>query len=160
MRLREQLPIMLLIFLGALCCTFVFWMSGGVRWLQSDVFPPRPPRDMPPTGVWIDAPPLPLSWHRGWWFGCRMAADGASDWCRLVGSDGIVYEGQYLSCKSRMPVADSALKLIPPKDSADMWVFGENVDGVAGFLPDGDILLPKAALTKCSAVLMRLAANR
>jgi hypothetical protein len=52
----------------------LFWIEGGCGWLQTKVFPPTRPRFMPLNSVWIDAPPLPISWHRGWWFGCGLSS--------------------------------------------------------------------------------------
>ncbi|HZQ19210.1 MAG TPA: hypothetical protein VFA90_10835 [Terriglobales bacterium] len=32
----------------------VFWLFGGVRWLDTKVFPPRRPKNMPEDAIWID----------------------------------------------------------------------------------------------------------
>jgi hypothetical protein len=135
------------------CCTFLFWFQGGIRWLERDIFPPRRPSFMPSNAIWIDAPPLPISWHHGWWFGCNLSPSGATDYCRLVNEGRTVYGGDYVSCRTRGPVPEQALQLIaPPHGSQDMWLFGENAEGVAGFTKDGDILLPLTAIAKCNAV--------
>src|SRR5215469_12669863 len=62
----------------------IFWFAGGIRWLDTKVFPPRRPKDMPQNAVWIDAPALTISWHHGWWFGCDVAHSGDANRCRLV----------------------------------------------------------------------------
>src|SRR5579864_6748513 len=86
----------------------LFWFAGGVRWLDTKVFPPRRPKDMPPNAVWIDAPALPISWQHGWWFGCETPLSGIANYCRLVMANGSeVYAGEYLSCENGSPVAMS-----------------------------------------------------
>jgi hypothetical protein len=60
-------------------------LLGGIRWLDTKVFPPRRPKDMPRNDVWIDAPALPISWHHGWWFGYDTPSSGTAGYCRLVG---------------------------------------------------------------------------
>jgi hypothetical protein len=110
---------------------------------------------MPANSVWIDAPSLPLSWHHGWWFGCGVSLSGATNYCRLVADTRTIYGGEYLSCKTQAPVPEQALKLIAPPQGANMWLFRENVDGVAGYTKDGDILLPVGAIEQCDAVRAR-----
>jgi hypothetical protein len=51
------------------------------------------------------------------------------------------------------------LKLIAPPQGADIWLYRENVDGVAGYTKDGDILLPVAAIEQCEAVRARWKAS-
>jgi hypothetical protein len=151
---------MLLALVALMCFAFFFWLGGGVHWLDKDVFPSRRPSFMPANSVWIDAPPLPLSWHHGWWFGCGVSPSGTTNYCRLVSDGRTIYGGDYLLCRTKAPVPEQALKLIaPPHGSADMWLFGENADGVAGFTKDGDILLPVAAITKCDAVRAKRTIN-
>jgi hypothetical protein len=142
--------------LGLTCCAFFFWLGGGIHWLEKDVFPPRRPSFMPANSVWIDAPPLSLSWHHGWWFGCGVSTSGTTNHCRLVGNGQTVYGGDYLSCRTHAAIPEQALKLIPPPHgSLDMWLFGEHADGVAGYTKGGDILLPVAAMEECDAVSAR-----
>ena len=139
----------------------LFWMVGGLYWLDKKVFPPRRPRFMPVNSVWIDAPPLPISWHHGWWFGCGLSSSGAANYCRLVrGDDEEVYGGEYLPCSSGTPIEDVSIRLIAPPDSVNMWLFGEKNDGVIGFLADGDLLLPLSVREKCSQVKARLHLTR
>jgi hypothetical protein len=147
------------IFLMALiCCACLLWLSGGIRWLEKDVFAPRRPSFMPANSVWIEAPSLPLSWHHGWWFGCGVS--GMANHCRLVGDGRTIYGGEYLSCRTQAPIPEQSLKLIaPPGGSQEMWLFGEHADAVAGFTEDGDILLPVAFMAKCNAVRARPKAN-
>jgi hypothetical protein len=136
--------------------TPLFWVEGGCNWLQTKVFPPKRPRFMPVNSVWIDAPSLPISWHHGWWFGCGFYSSG-TNYCRLVGADGQqVYGGEYLPCDSNSPINDSDIRLVPPPDSSDMWLFSENSDAVVGFLADGDLLLPLSVRQKCSVLKTRL----
>lgn len=141
---------------AAFCCALVFWFSGGLHWLEKDVFPPRRPSFMPVNSVWIDAPPLPMSWHHGWWFGCGRSSSEAANYCRLVGEGSTIFAGEYLSCRTRAPILEKDLILKSPQDSSDMWLFTEHSEGVAGFTRDGDILLPLNVLSKCDGVAARL----
>ena len=149
----------LVVVAGLTSCAFFFWLGGGVHWLDKDVFPPRRPSFMPADSVWIDAPPLPLSWHHGWWFGCSLPPSGKTNNCRLVGNGQTVFGGDYRSCRTQAAVPEQVLKLIPPPKGADMWLFAENADGVVGYTKDGDILLPVAAIDKCDAVRAKLIAS-
>ena len=136
------------VFIAALA----FWLVGGLYWLQK-VVPPRRPRFMPTNSVWIDAPPLPISWHHGWWFGCNLASSGTTDYCRLIRGDGEqVYAGEYLPCDTHVAIAESNIHLVPPADSMEMWLFRWHDNGVIGFLSDGDLLLPASLKDKCSEV--------
>lgn len=135
----------------------LFWMAGGVHWLNAKVFPPTRPRFMPVNSVWIDAPHLAISWHHGWWFGCGLSSSGATNYCRLVAADGKqVYGGEYLPCSSSSPIGEASVRLVAPPDSADMWLFAEENDGVIGFLADRDLLLPLSVRGKCNQVKARL----
>lgn len=130
----------------------LFWLFGGIRWLDTQVFPPQRPKNMPEHAVWINAPTLPISWHHGWWFGCDMASSGATNYCRLVMANGEeVYAGEYLACavKSAMPV--SKIELVPPRTNVAMWIADKRLTPLApiGFLRNGDLLLPVAALDRC-----------
>jgi hypothetical protein len=157
---QELLPRVLLAFVALICFGAIFWLGGGIHWLDKNVFPPRRPAFMPTNSVWIDAPPLPISWHHGWWFGCGMTDGNGSNYCRLVLDGHTIYDGEYASCRTRRAVAEDVLKLVSPRDSGDMWLFGENVDGVAGFTQDSDVLLPVSALSKCEAVVARVTKTR
>ena len=109
----------------------LFWIAGGVQWLDAKVFPPTRPGFMPVNSVWIEAPHLPISWHHGWWFGCGLSFSGAANYCRLVEADGQqVYGGEYLPCSGSSPIGEASVRLVTPPDSADMWLFGEETDGV------------------------------
>jgi hypothetical protein len=135
----------------------IFWLEGGMHWLDTKAFPPRRPRFMPVGSVWIDGLPLPISWHHGWWFGCALSSSGTADYCRLVGADGkLVYGGEYLSCSNHSPVDERSIHLMPPPDDVSMWLFGPKNDGVVGFLAGGDLLLPVSAQDKCEQVKTRL----
>jgi hypothetical protein len=135
----------------------LFWVEGGCYWLQTRVFPPRRPRFMPLNSIWIEAPSLPISWHRGGWFGCRLSPSGSANYCRLVGANGkLAYGSEYLSCATRSPIAEADVHLIPPPDSGEVWLFREGSQGVVGFLAGGDILMPVAVTDKCAEVKARL----
>ena len=134
-----------------------FWLAGGVRWLDTRVFPARRPRLMPMNSVWIDAPAVPISWHHGWWFGCGVSDIGSSNYCRLVKPNGeLVYGNNYVSCRDHLPMAEKNMRLISPPNDVSMWLFGEGDDGVIGFLADGSILLPVSMQGKCNQVKARL----
>lgn len=83
----------------------------------------RRPGNMPTNSIWIDAPAVPFGFYRGWWFGCWIDSDGRSDKCKLWGSGGLgtVYEGNYISCDTKLPVPENELRLRDP-GRADMWV--------------------------------------
>jgi hypothetical protein len=135
----------------------VFWLAGGIRWLEVKVFPPIRPRIMPVNSVWIDAPSLPISWHRGWWFGCGLSNSGTANYCRLVQANGeLVYGDEYLPCGTHSVTAEASIRLVPPPDDASMWLFEEGNNGVIGFLVNGDLLLPVVAQDKCTRVKARL----
>jgi hypothetical protein len=133
----------------------LLWLLGGLPWIE-EMFPPRRPKHMPTTAIWIEAPRLPISWHHGWWFGCDMASSGTANSCRLVTSDGKqVYADEYLSCNTHLAIAENNLHLLPPPDSVEMWLFYWHNEGVAGFLSDGDLLLPVSLRDKCGEVRER-----
>jgi hypothetical protein len=129
----------------------LFWMTGGISWLDTKVFPPRPPKDMPQNAVWIDAPALPISWHHGWWFGCEVARSGAANYCRLVMANGQeVYAGEYLPCGSKTPLPASTNELVAPHHGA-IWIADKRLNTLApvGALRNGDLLLPVLVLDRC-----------
>jgi hypothetical protein len=135
----------------------LFCLGGGLYWLQKYVFPPRRPRFMPANSVWIDAPPLPISWHHGWWFGCDISSSGLADYCRFVTADeNEVYADEYLPCRSHVAIQEANAHLKPPRDSFDLWLFEWQSDGVIGFLSDGDLLLPTSLQNQCADVERRL----
>ena len=131
----------------------IFWVEGGCYWLQTRVFPPRRPRFMPANSVWIEAPPLPISWHRGAWFGCGLADSGTANYCRLTDTDGkLVCAGEYLSCATHSPIAERDIRLVPPRDSGEAWLFTERSNCVVGLLANGEILLPTTEMNKCDEI--------
>jgi len=116
------------------------------------VFPPRRPKDMPQNAVWIDAPALPMSWNRGWWFGCDLSPSGTTNYCRLVTANGEeVYAGEYLPCGRKLPVPVSTMELLPPPHNVEMWIADKRLKTLApvGALQNGDLLLPVAILDRC-----------
>jgi hypothetical protein len=130
----------------------LFWLAGGINWLDTKVFPPRRPKDMPQNSVWIDAPSLPISWHHGWWFGCDLAPSGVTNYCRLVMANGEgVYAGEYLPCETKVPQQVSTMDLAPPPDNVEMWIADKRLKTLApvGALKNGDLLLPVQVLDRC-----------
>jgi hypothetical protein len=150
---RQSLVSKLLLGLAALVVALpLFWLTAGIRWLDTKVFPPRRPKDMPQNAVWIDAPALPISWHHGWWFGCDLARSGTANYCRLVMENGEeVYAGEYLPCGSRVPLPVSAKELVPPARNVEMWIADKRLKALApvGALQNGDLLLPVVVLDRC-----------
>jgi hypothetical protein len=134
----------------------MFWILGGVRWLDTRVFPPHRPKNMPASSIWIDAPALPISWHRGSWFGCDTSSSGAANYCRLVGADGQeIYAGEYLPCSGKSPIAGSSMELVPPSSrSIEMWIADKRLAELApiGVLRSGDVLLPVVILDRCDKI--------
>ena len=151
---RQSLFSKALLALFALVVAFsLFWFAGGTRWLDTKVFPPRRPKDMPQNAVWIDAPALPISWHHGWWFGCDTPSSGTANFCRLVMANGIeVYAGDYLPCEDRSPVPISKINLVPPPDRVGMWIADKRLKELApiGALREGGLLLPVGVLDRCN----------
>ena len=152
----ESLGVKLLLGLAVIVVALpLFWLGGGVSWLDKTVFPPRRPKDMPQNAIWIDAPALPISWHHGWWFGCDASESGKADYCRLVMADGSkVYAGEYLPCGGSSPLPMSGMNLVPPPDHLEMWIADKRLNTLApiGFLKDGNILLPVAVLDRCDGM--------
>lgn len=140
------------LFVALLIALSLFWVSGGVTWLQTKVLPPRRPKDMPLNSVWIDAPSLPISWHRGWWFGCEVTQSGAANYCRFVDGDGEqVYAGEYLPCGTKTPLPVSTKELVPPPNNEAIWIADKRLNTLApvGALRNGDLLLPVVVLDRC-----------
>lgn len=139
--------------LAALVVAFpLFWFAGGIRWLDTKVFPPRRPADMPQNSVWINAPALPISWHHGWWFGCDIAQSGAANYCRLVMENGqMIFAGEYLPCESKTPLPVSTRDLVAPPHNGAIWIADKRLNALApvGALRNGDLLLPVAVLDRC-----------
>jgi hypothetical protein len=150
---RNLVPKLLLAATAVVVAIPFFWLLGGVRWMETEVFPPRRPRNMPDNSIWIDAPAVSLSWHRGWWFGCGISSSGITNFCRLVGANGQeVYAGEYLSCTRESPIPLSSLKLVRPPDPPGLWITDKRLAGLApiGTLESGAVLLPVVALELCA----------
>jgi len=140
----------------------LFWFGGGIRWLETKVFPPQRPKNMPQNAIWIDAPALPISWHHGWWFGCDTPSSGRANYCRLVMTNGSdVYAGEYLPCENGSPVAMSKIDLVPPPDQVGMWITDKRLKESApiGALRKGDLLVPVAVLDRCDELKAKGRAN-
>jgi hypothetical protein len=140
----------------------LFWLGGGISWLDTTLFPPRRPKDVPQNAVWIDAPGLPISWHHGWWFGCDTPSSGTANYCRLVMPNGTkVYAGEYLPCEDRSAVPMSKINLVPPPDQVGMWIADKRLTELApiGALREGDLLLPVAVLDRCDELKAKRRAN-
>ena len=135
----------------ALAVTFI----GGIGLFSWWGAQPSPrPKDMPADSIWINGPTLPVpSWHRGWWFGCQMGADGRSNRCKLWdGHNGrLEYEGAFVSCRGRTPVMPAELKLRAQEDPIKLWVSTES--GVhlvpVALLANGAYLVPQDAEHGC-----------
>jgi hypothetical protein len=144
-----------------LAAAFLFWISGGINWLDTKVFPPRRPAFMPVNSVWIDAPSLPISWHHGWWFGCGLSPSGTANYCRLILANGeLVYGGEYLLCTNHSPMDEASIRLVPPPHGEDMWLFREGIMGPIGFLESGDLLVPVSVQDKCERIKARFLPHR
>ena len=149
---QNLIPKLLLGLVAILVVLPFFWVFGGIRWLDTQVFPPRRPKSMPENAVWIDAPALPISWHHGWWFGCEMSSSGTANYCRLVMANGEeVYAGEYLPCGGKSPMPVSTVELVPPPDSVEMWIADKRLPALApiGSLRNGNFLLPVVVLDRC-----------
>jgi hypothetical protein len=149
---QNLVPKLFLGICGVVVALPFFWLFGGVAWLDTQVFPPRRPKNMPKNSVWIDAPGLPISWHHGWWFGCGLSSSGVSNYCRLSGEDGEeIYAGEYLPCGGRSPVPESTIDLVPSPSSVGMWIADKRLARLTpiGALRSGDILLPVATIDQC-----------
>ena len=86
-----------------------------------------------------------------------MASSGTANYCRLIRGDGEqVYAGEYLPCSTHVAIAEGNIRLVPPADSSEMWLFRWHEDGIVGFLSDGDLLLPPSLQNKCEEVKERL----
>ena len=86
-----------------------------------------------------------------------MATSGTVNYCRLIRADGEqVYAGEYLPCNTNVAIAEAKIRLMPPPDSMEMWLFRWQNDGVIGFLSDGDLLLPAPLKDKCGEVKDKL----
>jgi hypothetical protein len=150
---RQKLVVNALLLLAVIVVALpFFWFFGGIRWLETSMFPPRRPKNMPQNAVWIDGLTLPISWHHGWWFGCDVAQSGAANYCRLVMANGDeVYAGEYLPCESRTPLPVSTNELVAPPQGDAIWIADERLNALApvGALRNGDLLLPVAVLDRC-----------
>jgi len=117
-------------------------------------FRARRPKGMP-NAIWIDAPPVPFGFYHGWWEGCWLDSDHRTDYCRLYGpglSPPVVYEGRFMPCDGSQPIPTSELRLRPPRQSSDMWIF----PGFVAFLENGRLLVPTDKVSDCSEIRGRL----
>jgi hypothetical protein len=152
MSTQNLVPKLLLGIVAIVVALPLLWLFGGVRWLDTQVFPPRRPKNMPENAVWIDAPALPISWHHGWWFGCDMSSSGTANYCRLVMANGEeVYAGEYLPCSGKSPLPVSTMELVQPPDSVEMWIADKRLTALApiGSLRNGNFLLPVVVIDRC-----------
>lgn len=119
----------------------------------------RRPKDMPANSIWIDAPPVPFGWYRGWWLGCWVDTDQQTNRCRLYDGNlrpAVVYEGKYVPCDGKSPVPQAELKLKAPADSTEMWLF----PGIVVFLEDGRLLVPAENSGDCGKIRQRRSNTR
>jgi hypothetical protein len=118
-------------------------------------FEARRPKDMPLNSIWIDAPAVPFGFYRGWWQGCWVEPDQQANRCRLYGPGlrpSVVYEGRFTPCEGTSPIPMGELKLKPPSDSSDMWIFPRFLV----FLQDGRLLVPVENAQDCPKIRQRL----
>lgn len=133
----------------------LFAMGAIILWVGISIgrlaWQARRPADMPSGSIWIDAPPAPFGFYRGWWLGCWIDSDRVSNRCRLWGSGGlgIVYEGTYISCDQRLPVTADQLQLSP--EAEVHWLPG-GIPGAFVDLTNGKILVPSTAPTACQSI--------
>jgi hypothetical protein len=157
---------LIVLFIGAI----VFWIFGGVSWLETAVFPPIRPSNMPDNSVWIEGAGLPISWHHGSFLGCANDGSQETTTCVIMshtallnGGDGLYhldYQGPYLSCRSGKAVSESDLTLKAVADDPRMWIErpGKPYPSPAApivTLVNGDVLLPSDSMAKCPEALER-----
>jgi hypothetical protein len=146
----------------------IFLVFAAMRELEVGIFSPKRPLNLPANAIWIDAPPLPLTFAHGWWLGCEKQ-DAESDRCILVGhndrasgGDGknrVVTNEPYLSCKTLRALATDTIALREPTSSENMWIseFDDNKKWVdmapVAFLQNGDILAPATEISQCAKLL-------
>lgn len=138
------------------------------RELEIDEFAPKRPSGLPPDTIWINAPPLPLTFAHGWWLGCERR-DEQVDRCILIrhndrmsggnGDNSLESDASYVSCRTSAPLEPQKLILIPPPTSFNMWLGYKDsreqwVSVPAVFLQNHDILVPPSLLSKCSTLLV------
>jgi len=114
----------------------------------------RRPKDMP-NAIWIDAPAVPFGFYHGWWEGCWLDSDQQTNYCRLYGPElnpPVVYEGRFMPCDGSQPIPMSELKLRPPQQNSEMWIF----PGFVAFLESGRLLVPTDKVSDCSKIRGRL----
>jgi hypothetical protein len=145
------------VFFGIVVGVKMLWWWGGQ--------PSPRPKDMPADSVWIPAPTLPFSWHRGSWFGCWIDSDGHSNRCRLwnAGKENpLIFEGQYVSCQNHSPVPANELRLTVPANPVGLWVVfkSENQLVPAAALQNGEYLVPVDSERGCEQLQQSLARRR
>jgi hypothetical protein len=122
----------------------VFWLAGGVHWLNTRVFPPVKPAYMPANSIWIEGLALPISWHHGWWLGCSPRPDQTTYKCTLVSGRGeVVSDGAYVRCGGTPGDVDKSTEIVPPVELPKMWVANPKGELIpVAFLRDGGLLVP------------------
>jgi hypothetical protein len=146
---RKIAPIWILLAMFIAAPILVIGSCVGHSALQA-----RRPKDMP-NAIWIDAPAVPFGFYHGWWEGCWLEPDQRTNHCRLYGPGlhpPVVYEGRFMPCDSTEPIPPGELKLGPPRDSSDMWIF----PGFVVFLESDRILVPIQNTSDCSIIRERL----
>ncbi len=142
---RKFAPIWILLLMFVAVPILVISSCVGYLALQA-----RRPKDMP-NAIWIDAPPVPFGFYRGWWESCWLEPDQQANHCRLYAPGlpkPVVYEGRFMPCDASQPVPVSQLKLRAPKSSEQMWIF----PGFVVLLQDDRILVPIDKVGDCAKI--------
>lgn len=65
-----------------------------------------------------------------------------------------VYAREYLPCRGKSPLPVSAMELVPPPDSVEMWIADKRLTTLApiGALRSGDFMVPVGVLDRCDKV--------
>lgn len=150
---RRFKPIWVLLFLFVVAPTAIIVSCVGYSAFQA-----RRPKDMS-NAIWIDAPAVSFGFYHGWWEGCWLESDERTNHCRLYGpglTPPVVYDGRFLPCDSQQAVPASDLKLRPPNESSDMWLF----PGFVVFLENGRILVPAEQISDCRQILEKIGSTK
>lgn len=130
-------------------------VGGGLLLIGLDFAMTPSPPDSSGTWVWIDAPKIPILWHRGWWLECHRNSDIR---CTLEsgGDHTIIYSGVYFPCDSALAV--SSFISVRASLTPDMWVVtpGDNQLAPVVRLQDQSLLVPISVSAQCEQIKKRL----
>jgi hypothetical protein len=114
---------------------------GRIQWAASV---PSRPKELPPTAIWIPAPPAPLDFSpRGYWLACWLDAARNVNRCKLTDYKGNPkFEADYSPTAGLDPVPEARLHLKSVSSTTELWVpVGQEMVPVAR-LEDGTVLVP------------------